>query len=139
MRDIYSKIDELEDLTLREEDLLEIARIGFTSDGYEVYINTDDPGNIPHFHYRKKGSWEGHTCIRLDKPEYFLHGNKQAILNNKQKKELIYFLSAKPLKAKKFGTNWEFLLSMWNVNNSDIEISEDVQMPDYNKLSGKVE
>ena len=33
MRDIYSKIDEL-------EDLLEMSRIGFTNDGYEVYINT---------------------------------------------------------------------------------------------------
>lgn len=43
---------------LQEEgkNLLEMSRIGFTNDGFEVYINTDDEGNYPHFHYRTKGS-----------------------------------------------------------------------------------
>ena len=118
-----------------QEPLLEMARIGFTNDSYEVYVNTDDPGDIPHFHYRKKGTWEGHTCIRLDKPEYFQHGDKQATLNSKQKKELVNFLKSKPLKAKRFDTNWEYLINEWNANNSNIEIAEDTKMPDYNKLS----
>ena len=30
-----------------------MARIGFTDGGFEIYVNTDDGGNIPHFHYRK--------------------------------------------------------------------------------------
>ena len=32
------------------------GRIGFTDDGYEVFIVTDDYmlSDIPHFHYRKK-------------------------------------------------------------------------------------
>lgn len=118
-----------------QEPLLEMARIGFTNDSYEVYVNTDDPGDIPHFHYRKKGTWEGHTYIRLDKPEYFQHGDKQATLNSKQKKELVNFLKSKPLKAKRFDTNWEYLINEWNANNSNIEIAEDTKMPDYNKLS----
>ena len=32
---------------------LEIARIGFTDDEYEIYVVTDDNGKIPHFHYLK--------------------------------------------------------------------------------------
>lgn len=117
-----------------QEPLYEMARIGFTNDSYEVYVNTDDPGDIPHFHYRKKTTWEGHTCIRLDKPEYFKHGNKQATLNAKQKKELIEFLNSKPIKTNRYDTNWEYLLDTWNINNSNVEISTDTKMPDYTKL-----
>lgn len=131
---LYDKLDKMENLTLKEEDLMEMARIGFTNDGYEVYVNTDDPGNIPHFHYRKKGSWEGHTCIRLDKSEYFKHGNKQATLNTRQKKELNSFLSEKPLDTDNYNTNWEFLLNMWNVNNSNIKIDKTQIQPDYRNL-----
>lgn len=43
-----------------QQDLTEMARIGYTDDGFEVYVNTDD-GNTPHFHYRIKGSWEFHN------------------------------------------------------------------------------
>ena len=31
-----------------QQELLEMARVGFTDDDYEVYVNTDDPGKIPH-------------------------------------------------------------------------------------------
>ena len=122
---------------LTEQGLFEMARIGFTNDSYEVYVNTDDPGNIPHFHYRKKGSWEGHTCICLTKPEYFHHGDKQASLNKKQIKELINFLNSKPIRTSRYNSNWEYLLDAWNMNNSNINIPEDYPMPDYSKLSTK--
>jgi len=36
----------------------EMARIGITDDGYELYINSNDHGNIPHFHYRIPNNWE---------------------------------------------------------------------------------
>lgn len=129
---MYKEIKD--NLKLTEQDLYEMARIGFTNDSYEVYVNTDDLGSIPHFHYRKQGSWEGHTCIRLDKAEYFLHGDKQATLNAKQKKELIMFLQSKPTRKTMYATNWEYLLDAWNTNNSNVEISTDSSMPDYTKL-----
>ena len=85
-----------------KKNLTEMARIGFTDDGFEVYINTDDGfevyintddgGNIPHFHYRTKNTWEFHTCIRLDIAEYFHHDGKEDILNSKQRKQLVKFL-----------------------------------------------
>lgn len=114
--------------------LMEMARVGFF-DEYEIYIHTDDPGNIPHFHIwdaSTKGN-KYHTCIRIDKPEYFHHTGKEDILNHKDKKDLMNFLNSKP-KNKRFKTNWEYLVSMWNDNNSKIQVDEDKSIPDYTKL-----
>ena len=114
--------------------LMEMARVGFF-DEYEIYIHTDDPGNIPHFHIwdaETKGN-KYHTCIRIDKPEYFHHTGKEDTLNSKDKKDLVKFLNSKP-KNKRYNTNWEYLVSMWNDNNSKINVDEDIEMPDYTKL-----
>lgn len=97
----------------KEQYMLEMARVGFTDDDYEIYIHTDDPGKIPHFHYwdaKTKGD-KFHTCVRIDKPEYFHHTGKENILNSKQKKELVDFLQ-KSCKDKRFINNWELLIFM---------------------------
>lgn len=116
--------------------LEEMATVGKTNDSYDVVIYTNDSGKIPHFHYfddATRGK-EFHTCIRLDKPEYFHHGNKNGILNSKQKKELISFLKS-PHKRYKDETNWQHLVYLWNdENNSDVAVDEDLLMPDYLKL-----
>lgn len=112
----------------------EMARVGITEDNYEIYINTNDAGKIPHFHYRKENDWKAfHTCIQIEKAEYFHHGTKQDVLNSKQKKELVKFLNTKP-KSKRYANNWELLVEMWNLNNSDVELNEDIEMPDYRNL-----
>ena len=73
-------------LVIVNNNLTEMARIGFTDDMYEIYINTDDPGNIPHFHYRKANKWsEFHTCIKIASAEYFHHTGKEDVLNSKQR------------------------------------------------------
>lgn len=120
---------------LRENMLMEVARVGFINGKYEVYIHTDDPGNIPHFHIWDKETrgQNFHTCVKIITPEYFHHSGKENILNNKMKKELIEFLQL-PSKNKRYSTNWEYLVSMWNDNNSNINISEDISMPNYMKL-----
>ena len=116
------------------EYLTEMARIGFTNDSHEIYVNTDDAGNIPHFHYRKRGSWDEHTCICLESAEYFHHGDKQTILSLKQRKELVNFLNDKPIKAQRYNTNWEYLLDAWNMNNSSVEVDPNLSMPNYLEL-----
>lgn len=126
-------------LILDEDDnvILEMARVGFINE-YEVYIHTDDPGNIPHFHIwdvNTKGK-KFHTCIRIDEPKYFHHTGKEDVLNSGDRKDLVMFLNQQP-KNKRFKTNWEYLLSMWNDNNSSVEIDEDIPMPDYTKLPNK--
>ena len=114
--------------------LNEMARVGFTSDSYEIYVRTNDSGNIPHFHY-----WDTltkgdvfHTCIRIDSPEYFHHTGKEDELNSKQKKSLIQFL------LKQHSTlgisNWKYLIALWNDNNSDVYVDIDSEMPDYSTL-----
>ena len=108
-------------------------RIGFTNDGFEVYIDTDNGGNYPHFHYRTKGSCDFHTCIKIDKAEYFIHTSKENKLNFRQRKELVRFLKA-PNKSTKFKNNWERLVADWNSNNSTVEVDEDLEMPNYLNL-----
>jgi hypothetical protein len=118
-----------------QELLLEMARVGFFSD-FEVWIRTDDPGNIPHFHVWDRNSKGGlfHTCVKIESPEYFHHTGKEDVFNSKQKKELIEFLNAKPLKAKWHPTNWDFIITLWNANNSNTEVDEKQPISDYTTL-----
>ena len=112
-------------------------RVGVTSDNYVIYVNSVDVGNKPHFHYVENISMgkEFHTCIRIDKAEYFFHEDKNDTLNNKQKNELQKFLS-NPFKRPKFtGSNWEFSVMVWNDNNSKMVLDEEnTKMPDYENL-----
>lgn len=115
--------------------LEEMARIGFI-DNLEIFIWTDDPGNIPHFHIRDistKGD-EFNCCVRIDKAEYFKHTGKEDVLNHKQKKNLIEFLNS----TSKLGgieiKNWDKVIMYWNDNNSKLILPDDLEMPDYNLL-----
>lgn len=118
-------------------DITGMARAGFTKDNYEVYVNTDDGGNIPHFHYRLKSDWSKfHTCIRLDSPEYFHHNGKEDVLNSSQKKNLQKFLSSQVTLSRykgKFENNFELLCFLWDINNSNVQ-SDDWDLPDYTTL-----
>lgn len=116
-----------------KRNLTEMARIGFTDDGFEVYVNTDDGGNIPHFHYRTKSTWQFHTCIRLDTAEYFHHDGKEDVLNSNQRKALVKFLNSYD-KNEEDKTHWQVLLKEWNRNNSNINTDINQTMPDYTKL-----
>lgn len=113
--------------------LNDMAKVG-NYDDFEIIVFSNEGGNIPHFHIRDvntNGS-NFHTCVRLDKPEYFHHTGKEDILNSKQKKELVRFLESNS-KVKRFSTftNWEVLLTLWNMNNSTVELDEDMSMPNY--------
>lgn len=100
------------------DDLEGMSRIGFIGN-YEIYINTDDSGDIPHFHYRLRDDWEVfHTCIEITRPRYFHHYGKENILSSHQQKDLQKFLSAKANVKGFSGTNWDLTVSLWNLNNS---------------------
>lgn len=115
------------------QDLEEMSRLGYVGE-YEVYVNTNDSGKIPHFHLRKADDWnEFHTCICILEPKYFHHGNKQDVLNSKQRKELQAFMESKPKYAHE-ENNWYRLVVLWNENNSDVEIPDSVVQPDYRNL-----
>ena len=115
--------------------LYERALIGQITNIFEVFVYTDDGGGCPHFHIWDS-STKGkafHTCVRFDSPEYFYHNGKEDILNSKQKKLLDDFFKA-PSRNKRYSSNWEYALSMWNDNNSVMNIAEDLEQPDYTIL-----
>ena len=124
---------------LRRQNIEGMARIGFTPDNYEVYVNTDDGGKIPHFHYRLKTNRNKfHTCIKIEKPEYFHHTGKESVLNSKQIRSLIRFLKspvALPQYAEKFSANFELIIFLWNINNSDVIVDLETKIPDYYQLN----
>lgn len=111
-----------------------MARVGYTSDRYEIYVNTDDGGMIPHFHYRLSSDWSKfHTCICIDRPEYFHHNGEEDVLNSKQKRALQEFMTSK-VSGKysyRFKNNWELVCFLWSINNSEVEIPDDIQQPNY--------
>ena len=124
-------------------DLYGMSRVGYIptkGKTLEIYVNSDDPGKLPHFHVRNKDDWgEFHTCVRIDCAEYFKHGSKTDSFNSREKKALQDFMNSYP-KKKLFtegGTrmnNWEYITMLWNDNNSDVEIDEDTIQPDYTLL-----
>lgn len=120
-------------------DIEGMAQVGLVDDKYEVYVNTDDGGNIPHFHYRLKNNWKKfHTCIRITSAEYFHHTGKESILNSKQLKDLIQFLNSSISLDQyndKFNDNYELIVFMWNINNSAMLVDSNTRMPDYSKLN----
>lgn len=52
--------------------------------------------------------------------------------------KFISILMISESKNKRFKTNWEYLISIWNDNNSDTAIDENIEIPDYNLLSDKL-
>jgi len=108
----------------------EMARIGKLGN-YDVVVYTDDAGMIPHFHILSKDKIFD-CCIKIETAEYFHHNRHNDVLNSKERKDLMALLQSK---SKRFNmTNWEYLLKLWNDNNSDVEVSEDLPLPDYRTM-----
>lgn len=130
-----------------DEMILEMARVGWMGVGkniqkYEIYIHTDDPGNIPHVHlrdYATRGK-QFETCISLVSGEYFLHGKYSDKMNNYLARAFDKFMKA-PSRNKKYDTNFEYAVDMWNDNNSstNVELKFDEQnniiIPDYKNIN----
>lgn len=122
-------------LFIEQQDLREMANVGSIG-SYVIYVNTNDSGKIPHFHMEDKAN-DFHTCIRIDKAEYFLHEGKRDILNSGMRKKLQKFLASKVSHSKYgnlFSNNWELVCFLWDLNNSDVEIADDIEMPNYRLL-----
>lgn len=126
--------------------LYEMASVGYFSTDetnsqpqnaeFKVFVNGGE-GDEPHIHI-----WDNttsgrrfHTCICLNKVAYFHHTGKEGVLTKKQKKRLVEFLKAECVKNKRYKTNWEYALSMWNDNNTDkTQVDESAEVLDYTLL-----
>lgn len=109
---------------INREPLLEMARVGFVDGSLEVYVKTNDGGNIPHVHIRDTNT-KGRlfeTCVQLETNTYFLHGHIQQTLTRKQCRDFNAFMHEE-INTRTFnGTMYEFAVFMWNCNNSNTNI-----------------
>jgi hypothetical protein len=140
-------INEKSSNSIKESDMLfEMASVGYfntfkkngkpESPKFKVFVNGGE-GNEPHMHI-----WDDdtngkqlHTCVCLTKIEYFHHNGKEDILTQDQKEQLVLFLKDECKKNKRYKTNWEYALSMWNDNNTDkTQVDETSEVLDYTKL-----
>lgn len=72
--------------------------------------------------------------ILLDRPENIAHEGKEDKLNARQLRSLYKFLKSDVTLSKyrgKFKNNYELICFLWDLNNSDVQIPENIQMPDY--------
>lgn len=130
MRDLKEHLD----FELNERFLFEMAQIGDLDNKLIIYVRSNEGGNIPHFHIVDKQTLGSkfHTCVKIENATYFHHTGKEDVLNSKQRKRLVEFLS------KDFDedtTNWEYLIMTWNANNSSTKLSKRMQIPDYTNLN----
>lgn len=117
--------------------LLEMAQVGtFARYTCSVY---GKEGSVPHFHfYTRDKKISG--CIRLDAPDYFVHGKHKAKLNSKEKKQLIEWLNSFHEGYKKLGvklTIYSYICILWNDNNQNHLFDTPENMPDYSQLPVK--
>lgn len=117
-----------------ERMLMEMTSIGDIDSKLTIIIRMNDPGNVPHFHIVDKTTLGSkfHTCIKIESAEYFHHTGKEDVLNTKQRKLLVDYLSSTNRRG---DLNWEYLVTTWNYNNSSVLVDENIPMPDYTKLS----
>lgn len=128
------------------EDIMCMARVGWIppnkNKGVEIYIHTNDGGEIPHFHvrkYGKHGSFDWEVCIAFQEAKYFKHGQYQDELpNTKIAKDLDETLRMVDPKSRYGSTYWEIAIEEWNRNNSDREVPLDLVQPDYTHISDSV-
>lgn len=115
--------------------LLEMAEVG-RFDVYKISIYGGE-GPVPHFHFWVDDPNAG-GCIRLDKPEYFKHGNHVEELNSKSRRRMISWLQSPHKSLGKYGlTNWQVICIYWDDNNIDYPFNKDAEMPNYKLLKGE--
>lgn len=115
--------------------LEEMARVG-SFDDCEVCVFGGE-GNIPHFHILNTKTREK-CCVRIDCAEYFNHSDKYKLrLNSHDKKDLNNWLDSESNLFKRIGVSisvYRNIVLLWNQNNPQYEIDDDIEKPDYTKL-----
>lgn len=141
--DIFEIRDEIDAKKL----MLEMSQIGSfkmtTNSGkpkgdlFQVFVYSPE-GNIPHVHVWDDSTKGKHfySCVKLDAPEYFLHGNKNDMFSSKELMAFIKFMKDTKGNPGNYN-NWQMSCYEWNKNNptkKQIENLDASKMPDYTKL-----
>lgn len=146
IEEFYIDFDDIELNKTENQFIYEMAAVGYfstlknsgkpESPRFKVFVNGGE-GNEPHFHI-----WDDatngkkfHTCVCFNKIAYFHHDGKEGVLSKEQKEFLVKFLQSECTKNKRYKTNWEYALSMWNDNNTDkTQVDENSNVLNYTQL-----
>ena len=149
-RELYEQIN-------KEHSVYEMATVGYFQElkgnkpkGEKLKVFTSDDG-YPQVHVH---IWDTSTngkkvsvCVKLDRPEYFIHTTAKDTFTDEQLSAFLKFMKTPyqgPLQYKgaKIQTMWDYTVVQWNLENSDHLLSIEVKdgfvitppMPDYTKL-----
>ena len=117
-------------------DELLIGKIEFSNmiGYYKIYVYSKEGKHIPHFHIISESS-KFECCVCIYSPNYFNHGNKNGLLNTKQRKILNNWLSS-PNEKLNSATNWDIIaLSFDNANETNFYNKETKQQPNYSNMN----
>ena len=151
-----------EALERRDSSAYEMATVGYFQEkkgnkpkGELIRVFTTSDSDRPQVHVHLKSLNGGLlSCIKLDKPEYFLHDVYQDKLSTEQIEALIDFFNSKPSAPEfvlndilyKLHNQWDYTVIQWNLENINcpkiclpIGLGKDgyiitPQMPDYTQL-----
>ena len=89
----------------------------------------------PHFHvYRNAKDWQNwrnSACLLFKYNRYFDHGYHRETLDDDELTALVYYLRTKPEKGLLGETYWQYLISLWNMNQPNFKLDLNLPMPDY--------
>lgn len=114
--------------------ILEISSSYAALEGLSIYIRTDVGGLIPHFYVMSRCGYKRfYTCIEIEQNNYFRLDGKKGKLNAKQRKCLNEYLH-EDFGYDGEGTNWGYMVYVWNRYNPQKQISLDLIQPDYTTI-----
>ena len=119
------------DISVYTEGGLGKLKLQGSADTVVIELRTNEGWEKPHMHLYND---DFHCAIRLDVPEYFIHGPWKDTLNAKQQKIFHNFMSQKNLNKKE--TNWEHGSKLFNKTFRRHELITSVQ-PNYTLLGAE--
>ena len=100
-----------------------------------VDMGSNEDRREAHFHiFRNKNdwkAWKNGACLLFKENKYFDHANNRETLTRDEMKTLVECLKSKPKKNFPGETYWQYLIYLWNGNNSDFELDINNPMPNY--------
>ncbi len=142
----------------KEGYVFEMATVGYfqeikenkpKGDRLKVFTTSDKGFPQVHVHIGDDSTMgaELNICIKLDKPEYFIHDKSSGKFTKSQLEAFIKFMKTPyhgPLQynGAKIPTMWDYTIVQWNLENPEHEIPIEEKdgfvitppMPDYTKL-----
>ena len=116
-------------------DIIDEASINYNTK-IRVEIRPKEGENIPHVHIiDPQNNKNGDICVRLDKSEYFIHGEHKGKFDSPNAKKAFHKAMMKPKKKGDYnGTTWGFLCQEWNRSHKDNPRLFPKEIPDYSTI-----